>query len=582
MYGYRNMKILRLALAQINPIVGDLTGNSAKIIEQIRKAKRRKADIAVFPELAMTGYPPEDLVLKPQFVSDNIAEIRKLSGRVRGIIAIIGFVDRGVDEDIYNAAAVVSNGKIVDIYQKIFLPNYGVFDEFRYFRPGKRFPVYRFRGIQFGINICEDIWHREGPACTQAGAGAELIININASPYERGKPETRECILAERSKENGVIIAYLNTVGGQDELVFDGMSMVYDHQGHMIARGRQFEEDMMIIDLDIDEVRRFRESWGRKKTTARMSASVERIRIPVSASIEKKSAGPLVIRARMGREEEIYRALVLGTADYVAKNGFNGLVIGLSGGIDSSLVATIAVDAIGRESVNGLFMPSRFTSRESSEDAFQLAKNLGIRIRQISINRIFEGYLRELEDSFREIERDITEENLQARIRGNLLMAFSNKFGWLVLTTGNKSEMGVGYATLYGDMAGGFAVIKDVPKTLVYDLCSWRNSSEGGIVIPERVLWKEPTAELKPDQKDTDTLPPYQVLDPILKAYIEEEKSFEDILTLGCDVECARKVISMVDRSEYKRRQSPPGVKITPRAFGRDRRFPITNRYKSY
>ncbi len=576
------MRILRLALAQINPVVGDLAGNSARIMIQIRKAKRREADIVVFPELAMTGYPPEDLVLKPQFVSDNISEIRKLSGRVYGITAIIGFVDQGENKDIYNGAAVVSGGEIIDIYHKIFLPNYGVFDEFRYFRPGKRFPVYGLGGIRFGINICEDIWHREGPACTQAREGAEVIININASPYERGKPETRERILAERAKENGVMIVYLNTVGGQDELVFDGMSMVYDHQGRMIARGRQFEEDMMVVDLDIDDVRKFRKGARLNKNPAGISDAVERIRIPATSYEERKSAGPLIIKSRMGKEEEIYRALVLGASDYVSKNGFKGVVIGLSGGIDSSLVAAIAVDAIGKENVNGLFMPSRFTSEESREDAFQLAENLGIEIREISIDGIFNRYLKELEDSFRGRGKDITEENLQARIRGNLLMAFSNKFGWLVLTTGNKSEMSVGYATLYGDMAGGFAVIKDVPKTLVYDLCGWRNSSGRGAVIPERVLWKEPTAELKPDQRDTDTLPPYQVLDPILEAYIEEEKSFEDILALGCDIECARKVISMVDRSEYKRRQSPPGVKITPRAFGRDRRFPITNRYRSY
>ncbi len=576
------MRILRLALAQINPVVGDLARNSARIMAQIQKAKRREADIAVFPELAMTGYPPEDLILKPQFVSDNISEIRKLSGRVYGITAIIGFVDRGENRDIYNSAAVVSGGEIIDIYHKIFLPNYGVFDEFRYFRPGKRFPVYRLGGIRFGINICEDIWHREGPACRQAREGAEVIININASPYERGKPETRERILAERAKENGVMIAYLNTVGGQDELVFDGMSMVYDHQGRMIARGRQFEEDMMVVDLDVDEVRKFRKGARLNKIPARISDAVERIRIPATSYEERKSAGPLVIKSRMGKEEEIYSALVLGTSDYVSKNGFKGVVIGLSGGIDSSLVTAIAVDAIGKENVNGLFMPSRFTSEESREDVFQLAENLGIEIWEIPIDGIFDRYLKELEDSFRGIGKDITEENLQARIRGNLLMAFSNKFGWLVLTTGNKSEMSVGYATLYGDMAGGFAVIKDVPKTLVYDLCGWRNSSGKGAVIPERVLWKEPTAELKPNQRDTDTLPPYQVLDPILEAYIEGEKSFEDILALGCDIECTRKVISMVDRSEYKRRQSPPGVKITPRAFGRDRRFPITNRYRSY
>lgn len=577
------MSVLRLALAQINPVVGDLAGNSKKIISCVQRAKQHKADIVVFPELALTGYPPEDLVFKSQFISDNITAIKKLSSRVHGITAIIGFIDEGEDNEIYNAAAVVSRKEIVDVYHKIFLPNYGVFDEFRYFAPGKRFPVYLMNGIKVGINICEDIWHSDGPACMQSHAGAEVILNINASPYERDKPGTREKILFERSTENSVMIAYLNTVGGQDELVFDGQSMVFDHTGCLIARGRQFEEQMIVLDLDVGKVRKFRRTKG--VTTERVPAgtpSVERIRIASSEHHGRKSAACAVIEPRLEREEEIYRALVLGTSDYVVKNGFQGVVIGLSGGIDSSLVATIAVDAIGRENVNGLFMPSRYTSRESREDAFGLVKNLGISITEISIDPIFQGYLKALAHSFRGKKPDIAEENLQARIRGNLLMAFSNKFGWLVLTTGNKSEMSVGYATLYGDMAGGFAVIKDVPKTLVYDICKWRNSLGKETVIPGRVLWKEPTAELKPDQRDTDSLPPYEILDPILKAYIEDDLSFEDILKLGCDIGCTKKVINMVDRSEYKRRQSPPGIKITARAFGRDRRFPITNGYRSY
>jgi NAD+ synthase (glutamine-hydrolysing) len=573
------VKTLRLALAQINPTVGDLSGNSKKILEYIKKAKRRKADIVAFPELAVTGYPPEDLVLKPQFISDNITAVKKISRGVSGIVVIAGFVDRGKREDIYNAAALISDGRIIDVYHKMLLPNYGVFDEFRYFSPGKRSPIYNIGGAKIGINICEDIWHREGPSCAQSLAGAEVILNINASPYERGKPETRERILYERTTENSVMVAYVNTVGGQDELVFDGLSMVFDHRGRRIARGKQFEEELMVVDVGLDEVRRSRREKGLK--TAARTCPIKKVRISGAENSGRRPV-PCLVEPRLIKEEEIYRALVLGTADYVGKNGFKGVVIGLSGGIDSSLVAAVAADAIGKDNVTGLFMPSGVTSQESREDAFELAMGLGITIKEITISRILEGYLKELKPHFKGRGKDITEENLQARIRGNLLMAFSNKFGWLVLTTGNKSEMSVGYATLYGDMAGGFAVIKDVPKTLVYDLCRWRNSTGNRPVIPGRVLVKEPTAELKPGQKDTDTLPPYEVLDPVLKAYVEDEMSFEEILKLGCDSESARKVIRMVDKSEYKRRQSPPGVKITGRAFGRDRRFPITNKYRSY
>lgn len=577
------MKLLRVALAQINSTVGDLAGNSKKISDYIKKAVRHEADIIAFPELALTGYPPEDLLLKPRFISDNMVELKKISSRTHGITVITGFVDADKD-GLYNAAAVISEGKIIDVYHKIFLPNYGVFDEHRYFRPGKRFPVYNIAGFRLGINICEDIWHSAGPAHIQALAGAEVIININASPYEMGKPALRQKILQERSSENSVMIAYLNAVGGQDELVFDGFSMVYDHEGRLIARGKQFEEDLLVVDLDLDQLRKFRKH--RKHTAGQISASapcaVKKVKIPATVYSGKKALRKLAEEHVMNTEEEAYSALVLGTSDYVSKNGFTGVVIGLSGGIDSSLVATVAADAIGRENVKGLFMPSKYTSQESREDAFGLAANLGIDIRELPIDNILNAYLRVLSDDFKGTKEDTTEENLQARIRGNLLMAFSNKFGWLVLTTGNKSEMSVGYATLYGDMAGGFAVIKDVPKTLVYDVSAWRNSLPGIPVIPERVLWKEPTAELKHDQRDSDTLPPYPVLDPILRAYIEDEVGFEEILKMGCKAECVRKVIGMVDRSEYKRRQSPPGIKITARAFGRDRRFPITNRYRSY
>jgi NAD+ synthase (glutamine-hydrolysing) len=577
------MKLLRVALAQINSTVGDLAGNAKKISDYIKKAGRFRADIIAFPELALTGYPPEDLIFKPQFISDNMAELKKIGARTYGITVITGFVDAD-KYNLYNAAAVISEGRVVDIYHKIFLPNYGVFDEQRYFKSGKRFPVYTIAGARVGISICEDIWHREGPAQVQAHAGAEVIININASPYEMGKPELRGKILTERSSENAVMIAYLNAVGGQDELVFDGFSMVYDHQGSLIARGKQLEEDLMVLDLDIERIRKFRKDrkMSAGQISARPAGGVKKIKIVSSGHPARKLLKKTVAEPLLKREEEVYRALLLGTSDYVKKNGFRGVVIGLSGGIDSSLVAVIAADAIGKENVTGLFMPSRYTSRESYEDAFGLAANLGIAIRELRIDDVLSGYLHALSDAFKGRKEDTTEENLQARIRGNLLMAFSNKFGWLVLTTGNKSEMSVGYATLYGDMAGGFAVIKDVPKTLVYDVSRWRNSIGDRAPIPDRVLWKEPTAELKYDQKDSDTLPPYSILDPILKAYVEDEVSFEDILKMGCDPEGARKVIRMVDKSEYKRRQAPPGIKITSRAFGRDRRFPITNRYRSY
>ncbi len=577
------MAFLRLALAQINPTVGDLSGNSGKIISFIKKAKKEKADIVVFPELSLTGYPPEDLILKPQFIADNISEMKRISGYVTGITAIIGFIDPGKNNEIYNAAVLISDGKIIDVYHKVLLPNYGVFDEVRYFRPGRRAPVYSMKNVTFGINICEDVWHSKGPAKIQSQTGAEVIININASPYETGKPETRRILLQQRAAENSVVIAYLNTVGGQDELVFDGLSMVYDHTGCLIAQARPFVEEMMTVDIDIEETRKFRKLEGLLNTRkARSVLKPAVIRVPAIKAPDRKIMRKGSFSGILSKEEEIYGALMLGTSDYIRKNGFKGAVIGLSGGIDSSLVAAVAADAIGRENVTGLFMPSKYTSRASREDARLLAGNLGIRMIEIPIGPLLGEYKKSLGDIFRGLAEDITEENLQARIRGNLLMALSNKFGWIVLTTGNKSEMSVGYATLYGDMAGGFAVIKDVPKTLVFSLCRWRNLHGEGDVIPARVLAKEPTAELRPDQKDSDSLPPYDILDPILRAYIEDEVGFKEIVELGYDTETVKKVIGLVDRSEYKRRQSPPGIKITTRAFGRDRRFPITNRYRSF
>lgn len=571
---------IRLALCQINPTVGDLSGNTERIISCVRKANDKMADIVVFPELAITGYPPEDLLLKPQFIDDNLCALDKIIKASRDIIIIVGFVDR--KDGLFNSAAVISDGRLVDVYHKRHLPNYGVFDEYRYFKPGKRFPVYSINGWRFGVNICEDIWHDNGPARIQALNGAGLIININASPYHIGKISFREEIVRNRVKECEVPIVYVNMVGGQDEIVFDGGSFVIDSNGEIIARAGQFKEEVIYVDID---VKGKRVSSERKKELDEIlceDESVDNISIPYAPRIVSHPR----IKKRMARTmsgmEEVYNALLLGTRDYIHKNGFKEVVIGMSGGIDSSLVATIAVDAIGRENVHGIFMPSRYTSKESYEDVQAHTENLGINLLTIPIDNIFNAYLNTLSIHFKGTEEGITEENIQARIRGNILMAFSNKFGWLVLTTGNKSEMSVGYATLYGDMAGGFAVIKDVPKTMVYELCKWRNEKENRELIPSRILWKEPSAELKPDQRDTDTLPPYPVLDPILKAYVEEDKSFKEILEMGCDVACAQKVIGMIDRSEYKRRQAPPGIKITPRAFGKDRRFPITNRYRSY
>ncbi|MHB8846265.1 MAG: NAD+ synthase [Nitrospirota bacterium] len=569
------MRTLRIAMAQINPTVGDLAGNRDRIIDTIGLARKAGADLVAFPELAVTGYPPEDLLLKPQFVQDNLRTLKEIQKATKGITAVVGFVDR--KDLLYNAAAVLHNGDLAYVYHKILLPNYGVFDEYRYFRPGNRYPIITLRGVALGVNICEDIWFTEGPTRSQAMAGAEVIININASPYHKGKGRERLKMLAERARENNVIVSYTNAVGGQDELVFDGQSMVIDGKGRLLASGKQFEEDLVITDLKVPD---------RKPAVARSKTehfeSIDRI-ILSERTGPKKIALPARKTVRsLPVCEEVYHALVLGTRDYVRKTGFKSAVIGLSGGIDSSLVAAIAVEALGRENVVGVFMPSQFSSRESREDALALAKNLGIHFLEVPIQQTFDSYLNTLRNEFARTRTDVTEENLQARIRGNLLMALSNKFRWLVLTTGNKSEMSVGYATLYGDMAGGFAVIKDVPKTLVYEICRCINRLKGKTIIPKRVMTKAPTAELRPNQKDSDSLPEYDVLDPILKAYVEDDKPFREILKLGFDRKTVERVIRLVDSSEYKRRQAPPGVKITPRGLGKDRRFPITNRYKSY
>lgn len=577
------MRTLRLGLAQINPVVGDFESNVLKISSYIKEAKKHECDIISFPELAITGYPPEDLLLKTQFIDENLKALEKIIKISDEIVTIVGFVDR--DKDIFNSAAIIYNKRLIDVYHKMYLPNYGVFDEYRYFQVGTRCPIYKIGDSWFGVNICEDIWYPEGPTRIQALAGAEVIININASPYHIGKGRFRESMLSTRASDNMVNIAYLNTVGGQDELVFDGHSLIIDQDGNIIARGKQFEEDLIIVDLNLEYImkKRLHAPLRRQEVLKLPPTAVEKITISERPAIKKTTEHIIPKQNKLLEPlEEIYNALVVGTQDYVRKNGFKSVAIGLSGGIDSALVTTIAVDALGKKNVHGIFMPSPYTSKESKEDAYELSKNLGIKIIEVPITKIYNSYLESLKTSFKDLPMDSTEENIQARIRGNILMAFSNKFRWLVLTTGNKSEMSVGYATLYGDMAGGFAVIKDVPKTMVYELCSWRNKKENKTIIPERMFTKEPSAELKPGQKDTDVLPPYNILDPILKLYIEEDRSFHEIKIAGFDEKSIKYVINMVDRSEYKRRQAPPGIKITQRAFGRDRRFPITNRYRDF
>jgi NAD+ synthase (glutamine-hydrolysing) len=555
---------IRIALAQINCTVGDLKGNCRTILEYAREAEKHDADLVAFPELAVTGYPPEDLLLKPKFVEDNVTAVRDLARAIKNIVAVVGFVDKGRN-GFYNGAAVISNGEIRGVYRKMRLPNYAVFDEKRYFSTGKNPLVFLLGKNPFGVTICEDIWLPGGPAAAQARYGAKLICNINASPYHVGKMRIREEIVRGHARSNGVAIAYTNMVGGQDELVFDGQSMVIDRDGVVLARAEAFKEDLLIVDLMLPEEPGLR-------STKRL------VRVKEDSSRAKRIAASGRVVPPLKPVEEIYQALLLGLRDYVRKNGFKKVVVGVSGGIDSALVAVLAADALGKENAICVFMPSRFSSEASRIDAKELCESLDVRFLEIPIEQMYRAYLETLSPVFSGLTPDSTEENIQARIRGNILMALSNKFGWLVLTTGNKSEMSVGYATLYGDMAGGFAVIKDVPKTLVYRICRWRNALSR--VIPPDTLIKAPSAELKPEQKDTDTLPPYDLLDPILKAYVEEDKDLAKIMAAGYDLETVSRVIAMVDMSEYKRRQSPPGIRITPKAFGKDRRMPITNKYK--
>jgi NAD+ synthase (glutamine-hydrolysing) len=542
-----------IAGAQIDLLVGGLDANEARIAEVMDWAEEAGADVLLLPELAVTGYPPEDLVLRLGFVEDNLDVVRRLAARSGRCTTVVGFVDLingraresgdASERRVANAAAILHDGEWKATYRKILLPNYGVFDEERYFAPGDE-PgfLWEIAGIPSGISICEDIWLPDGPPQVQAEAGAKVLFNINGSPYHYGKAREREAMLGDRARVAGVPVVYLNMVGGQDELVFDGHSLVLAPSGEVIHRSPQFEEDRLLIDLDLDD--------------------------PRSGTVS-----PL-----LGTEEEIYRAVQLGLGDYVRKNGFQQVVIGLSGGIDSALTAVIAADALGPDSVIGVSMPSRFSSEHSKTDAEDLAKRLGIRFESIPIDDVFQAYLDTLGPIFEGTEAGVAEENIQARIRGAILMAISNKFGPMVLATGNKSEMAAGYATIYGDMVGGYSVLKDVFKTTVYKLAAWRNTVSE--VIPENTIVKPPSAELRPDQKDSDSLPPYDELDPILRLYIEEDRGVEEIIALGNDPNTVRRITRLVDRNEYKRRQAAPGVKITTKSFGRDRRLPITNGYR--
>jgi NAD+ synthase (glutamine-hydrolysing) len=569
---------MRVALAQINATVGDIAGNEAKVREQLARAREAGAQLALFPELAVTGYPPEDLLLKEHFLADARAAVERIAADAQGIVAVVGFPERA--DDVYNAAAVLAEGGLQAIYRKVNLPNYGVFDELRYFQRGPGGAIIEVDGVKVGLTVCEDIWVPGPPMTDEALAGARLVLNISASPYQAGKGRLREEMIAQRARDSLAAVAFCALVGGQDELVFDGHSFVVDHDGDVIARAPQFAEELLVCDVDVEAAGAARLRDTRARPAAReMAPEVADLG---SFSTEGRSdaaapGGP--VAERLDDEAEIYAALVLGTRDYVSKSGFEHVVIGLSGGIDSTLVALVAVDALGPDCVTCVTMPSPYSSEGTRGDAYKLAENLGVELLELPIGDPMAGYEDLLADVFAGREPDITEENLQARIRGNLLMALSNKFGWLVLTTGNKSEMSVGYSTLYGDSAGGFAVIKDVPKLLVYRLVAERGRRDPESPVPESIVTRAPSAELRPDQRDQDSLPPYEVLDAILEGYVEQDLGREQLIARGLPQADVDRVIRLVDLSEYKRRQNPPGIKLTAKAFGRDRRVPIVNRY---
>jgi len=572
------MRRVRVGLAQVNPTVGAIEANARLVADWMGRARAAGCDVVAFPELTLTGYPPEDLLFKPAFIEANLRALADVAKQSRGLTAVLGFVDKR--DDIFNAAAVLHDGVHAGTYHKQYLPNYGVFDENRYFQSGTESPVFTLGETTIAANICEDIWYPTGPTTLQALAGAELVVTINASPYHVGKAQFREKMLATRATDDIVCLAFVNTVGGQDELIFDGNSLIFNEKGEPIARGRAFEEDLVVADIDLDQVFRARlHDSRRRKEKLRSESAARRISLPALPQTEKPKLPVHEVEA-LEHIEEIYRALVLGTRDYVTKNGFEHVVIGLSGGIDSSIVAAIAVDALGAANVTGVTMPSPYSSTGTRGDAARLAKNLGIDLLRVPITRVLKAYKGALAGAFKGLKEDVTEENIQARIRGNYLMALSNKFGWLVLNTGNKSEIAVGYTTLYGDMAGGFAVIKDCPKMLVYKLSEHANTRAGRDLIPRAVFTRPPSAELRPDQTDQDTLPPYAVLDAILECYVERDQGVADIVARGFDAPTVKRVIAMVDRNEYKRRQGAIGIKITPRAFGKDWRLPIVNKFR--
>jgi len=574
---------LRLALGQINATVGDLEGNARKVADMAATARERGAALVVFPELALCGYPPEDLLLKPGFLDAARRTLEELAAEIAGIVALVGFPERA--DDVYNAAAVLADGRVVATYRKMYLPNYGVFDEHRYFQIGERPAILELNGAEIGLTICEDVWEPGPPATSEALAGAQLIANLSASPYHAGKPLDRERMLAQRARDSVVAVAFCNLVGGQDELVFDGMSAVIDERGEVLARAPQFDEALTVCTVDLGAVaaERLRDASHREAVRRERAngAGVARLgSFEVSADGDASSAGgersePLALEA------EIYAALTTGLRDYVDKNGFGGVVVGLSGGADSALTALVAVDALGAERVSCVVMPSRYSSKGTQEDARELARNLGVRLLDLEIEAPMNAYEEVLAGPFEGRDPDIAEENIQARIRGNLLMALSNKFGWLVLVTGNKSELSVGYSTLYGDMAGGFGPIKDVFKRWVYRLLRWREQQADGELVPAEIVDRAPTAELRYEQRDEDDLPPYELLDQILAGYVEEDLDDEQLVRQGMPREEVERTIAMVDGAEHKRRQAPPGIRISTKAFGRDRRLPITNRYSA-
>jgi NAD+ synthase (glutamine-hydrolysing) len=576
---------IRIGLAQINPVVGDLHGNTEAICEVIARATDDGCDVVVLPELAVTGYPPEDLVLKPGFVAANLDALDRIAASTGDCAAVVGFVD--ADRDLHNSAAVCVRGEVIGRYRKRILPNYGVFDEARYFTPGgEQDPVALFviAGVNVGVSICEDVWSPNGPLADQAAGGAEVVLNLNASPYHRGKVLERERMLQTRAADASCALVYVNQVGGQDELVFDGASMVIDSHGRLVARAASMREQLLVVDLDVDPVYRKRlvDPRGRP-VRARLPVTTVSARTRTSTPVARAD-DPLVpshaLTPLHDGISELYEALVLGTRDYVRKNGFTDVVIGLSGGIDSALVSCVAVDALGPEHVHTVAMPSRYSSSHSVADAALLAERLGVDHRLIGIEPAFQAWLDMLAHDFAGLDADLTEENLQSRCRGTTLMALSNKFGWMVLTTGNKSEMAVGYFTLYGDSVGGFAVIRDVFKTDVYALCRHVNERAGREIVPESILVKAPSAELRPDQRDDQSLPPYDQLDAVLARYVDDDRTVDEIVAQGFDADVVRRVARLVDTAEYKRRQCPPGVRVSTKAFGKDRRLPMTNGFR--